>query len=380
MARDTLLSVSPEQALAWRLDRHLLDPVGGGRDGAPATTAADVVRRLGAVLSMDQAAAELAVRARLRISEPGCLARALAAGEVTRAFVFRGAVHYLAPEDGGVWLSVRCAGRQWQRRSWVDFYRLGPDDWPAFRAAVREALTDGPLTVDELGARVTADRRYRHLAEVFADGAGTLVKPLTWQGDMAIAPSRDGRLTFRRLDDDPRWGGVPALEDAGPRAVLAYLATYGPASLDAVHHWLGGGLSAGRRRLQGWIEGLGDRLAPVDVGGRAAVVPREHLDALAAAPPSSSVRLLPGHDQWVMGPGTKDELVVPARWRDAMTRKAGALLLGGVVRGTWRRNGDRVDVVTDAATLPRGPLRDEVARVLTDADGADLEVVVSRPA
>ncbi|MGL5849236.1 MAG: DNA glycosylase AlkZ-like family protein, partial [Phycicoccus sp.] len=237
-ARDTELpteaAVSWAQALAWRLERQLLEPVGSdaagpddvepvgsdatGSDALESESAAGVIRRLGAVLSMDGSLAELAVRVRRRASRPGELADALAAGSVVQAFAFRGAVHYLAPEDGGVYLALRCAGRQWERSSWVEHYRLRPEDWPDFRAAVRDALAAGPLTVSELGEALAGHRAYRHLRPVFDEGAGTLVKPLTWQGDASIGPSRDGRMTLQRLDTNPRWNGVPPLEEAGPRA------------------------------------------------------------------------------------------------------------------------------------------------------------------
>ena len=55
MRRESEASVTWPQALAWRMERHLLDPVGG-------ESVAGVVRRLGAVLSMDESLAELAVR------------------------------------------------------------------------------------------------------------------------------------------------------------------------------------------------------------------------------------------------------------------------------------------------------------------------------
>jgi Winged helix DNA-binding domain len=48
---------------------------------------------------------------------------------------------------------------------------------------------------------------------------------------------------------------------------VAYLRTYGPATLDHVHYWLGNGLSAGCKRLNDWFSGLGDRLVAVDVEG-----------------------------------------------------------------------------------------------------------------
>jgi len=271
---------------------------------------------------MDEALADLAVRTRSTTARGGDLAQALADGSVIKAFAFRGSMHYLSPEDGGVYLALRSAGRQWELPSWVDYYRLAPSDWPDFRAAVREALSDGPLTIAELGDALTRHTAYAHLGAVFDEGAGTLIKPLTWQGDMSFGPPRDGQHTFQRLDTNPRWAGIPDLDDAGPRAVIAYLRTYGPATLEHVHYWLGNGLSAGRRRLDRWIVGLRDQVAAVDVDGTTAYVVRDDVQSLLDAPPSEAVRFLPGHDQWVMGPGTKDVHVTPPPLRDAMTRKA----------------------------------------------------------
>ena len=359
-----------EQALSWRLDRHLLEPVGS-------ESVADVVRRLGAVLAMDESLAELAVRTRRTTSRTDELAAALAAGDVVKAFAFRGAMHYLSPEDGGIYLALRSAGRQWELPSWVEHYRLAPADWPDFRAAVREALRDGSLTVGELGQALAGHRAYRHLEPVFDEGAGTLLKPLTWQGDMSLGPPRDGQLTCQRLDDNPRWRGVPDLDDAGPRAVTAYLRTYGPATLDNLHHWLGEGLSAGRRRIAAWFSGLGDRLVAVDVEGTTAYVVREDVDALEASIPSDAVRLLPGHDQWVMGPGTKDVRVTPPSRRDLMTRKANPVVVGGVVCGTWSRRGDDLTITwLDDGRRTDEVVGREVGR-LADLLGRDLRLSVT---
>lgn len=359
------------QALAWRLERHLLDPVGS-------SSVADVVRRLGAVLSMDESLADLAVRTRSTTARAGDLAQALADGSVIKAFAFRGSMHYLSPEDGGVYLALRSAGRQWELPSWVDHYRLAPSDWPDFRAAVREALSDGPLTIGELGDALTKHTAYAHLGAVFDEGAGTLIKPLTWQGDMSFGAPRDGQHTFQRLDTNPRWAGIPDLDDAGPRAVTAYLRTYGPATLEHVHYWLGNGLSAGRRRLDRWIEGLRDQLVDVDVDGTTAYVVREDVPSLLDARPSEAARFLPGHDQWVMGPGTKDVHVTPPPLRDAMTRKANPLVVGGVVRGTWTRKGDALTVSwLDGRQRPDEAIEQEAAR-LAGMLGTDLHMTPAR--
>jgi len=361
------LSMTWARALGWRMERHLLDPVGS-------ESVADVVRRLGAVLSMDEALAELAVRTRRTASRPGELAKALADGKVIKAFAFRGSMHYLSPEDGGVYLALRTAGRQWELPSWAEYYQLAPADWPDFRAAVREALQDGPLTIAELGEALTSRRAYRHLKSVFDDGAGTLIKPLTWQGDMSFAPSRGGQRTFQRLDDNPRWKGIPDLEDAGPRAITMYLRTYGPATPDHIHHWLGDGLSAGRRRINRWLSELGDRVAAVDVEGATAYVAAEDVESLAAARPSDAVRFLPGHDQWVMGPGTKDTQVTPSTMRTAVTRKANPVTVDGVVHGTWATKGGQHSFtwLDQTPRPPRKAIEEEASR-LAGILGRDLD-------
>ncbi len=370
------MSVSWAEALSWRAERHFLDPVGS----APA---AGVVRRLGAVLSMDESLAELAVRTRSRTARAGDLRRALIEGEVINAFAFRGAMHFLSPEDGGVYLALRAAGRQWELPSWVEHYQLRPADWPDFRAAVREALADGPLTVSELGERLTRRSAYRHLKPVFDEGAGTLIKPLTWQGDMSMGPPREGQRTFQSLADNPRWAGIPALDDAGPRAIRAYFRTYGPASSGHVHHWLGENLSAGRRRVDRWLSELSGQLVAVDVEGTTTYVLAEDAESLTAAHRTNAVRFLPGHDQWVMGPGTKESAVTPGACREAMTRKANPVIVGGVVRATWTLRKDSAassagEIAVrwlDDARRPQKALETETQR-LSATLGRDLRLTM----
>ncbi len=116
MSGSSEISVTWAQALGWRMERQLLDPV--GRESV-----ADVVRRLGAVPTMDESLAELAVRVRRADSEPGEAARAWADGRLIKAFAFRGAMHYLSPDDGGAYLAIRAAGRQWELPSWQEYYQ-----------------------------------------------------------------------------------------------------------------------------------------------------------------------------------------------------------------------------------------------------------------
>src|SRR5262245_39475208 len=138
------------------MKRQLLDPVG-------TESVAGVVRRRGAVPATPYPAAELAIRTRRERSRSGEVARALTEGRLIKTFAFRGATYLLTPEEGGAYLALRSASRMWERPGWQSHFGLTPADWPLLLEAVREALADGPLTRDELGAAVTAHPKFRHL-------------------------------------------------------------------------------------------------------------------------------------------------------------------------------------------------------------------------
>ncbi|WP_454050068.1 DNA glycosylase AlkZ-like family protein [Cellulomonas sp. Marseille-Q8402] len=360
------MAVSSAQALTWRLGRqHLVEG---------AASAGDVVRRLGAVPAWS-GDPDLAVRRRLADPEPGALAAAVRDGTLIRTFAFRGSTHLLAAEDAGVHLVLRSAGRQWELRSWQEHYELRPADWPALLDAVRAAVADGPVTRDQLVASVTAVPRFRHLGPGLSHPGMTLLKPLAWQGALCFGPGDDGQVTFASPAASPRWGGLPDLEDAGRRAVLAYLAAYGPATRANLRYWLVEGLSAGRRRVERWTDELvGGEVVELEVDGEPALVRREDVAGLEATERTTAVTLLPGHDQWVLGPGTADTRVVPAAHRAAVTRGANLVLRAGTVAGTWTTAGRALEVTWFAAgAAPDDGLVAEAGR-LSGLLGRELDV------
>jgi hypothetical protein len=351
------------KALGWRLGRQLLDPLGRA-------SVADVVGRLGAVPAWPDAAAELGVGMRRQDGRSGDVSRALEAEKLVKVFLFRGATHYLRPQDAGDYLALRASSKMWELPSWVSYYGLAPEEWPRFREYVRTALADGPLTRSELAAALGRSSRYRHLRGRVAGGNDTLLKPLTWQGDMGLGPGRDGEATFLRLDAVPGWGGIPDVEEAGPRVVQAYLRIYGPATRERVRAWFGPGLGVKGKAITRWLEGLGDRLVTVTIQGERTVVLREDLDELEAARASASVRLLPGRDPWVMGPGTDDARVVPPARREPVSRSTNLVVARGVVAGIWSIRDGRIEVTwfAESGRVPRSGLAEEITRLTSLLD------------
>ena len=363
------------QALAWRMRRHLLEPVGD-------LPVEDVVRRLCGVQAQVASTAELAIRVRRVDSRPGEVGDALADGRLIKTWAMRGTLHLLTAEDAGGYLSLMAAGRSWERPSWQRAFGVGPRELDTLRAVVRGALDGRTLTREELIEAVVAEPSLDHVGAALRSGWGTLLKPLAWHGDLCFGPSRGARVTFMRPEDaSPHWAGVPDPDVAAPSVITAYLRAYGPATAEHVGNWL----SRGRipaRRLRAWFAGLGDSLAEVELDGERAYVLAEDLDELAATGPTTTVRLLPGFDQFVLGPGTDDGQVVPSARRAAVSKQSGwiapVVVAGGVVCGTWEVDGGliRVGWFGEAGTVPRRAIGSEAER-LSSILGRDLRVEVA---
>jgi hypothetical protein len=355
--------------------RHFLDPVGD-------RPVAAVVRRLCGVQAQVASTAELCVRVRRRSSEAGDVARALREGRVIKTWAMRGTLHLLAPEDAGAFLSLLASGRSWERPSWQRYFGVTPKQLDALREVVREALDGKVLTREELIAAVIARRGYGHLGQALRSGWGTLLKPYAWQGDLCFGPSRGTRVTFMRPHEaSTRWASLPEPDEAASIVIPAYLRAYGPATVENFRSWLSRG-RVSMRQLRTWFGTLGARLSEVDVDGERRYVVAEDLEELASTRRTAAVRLLPGFDQYVLGPGTEDSHVIPAARRTAVSRQSGwiapVVLAGGAVRGTWELAGDHVQVAwfKEAGAAQRTALRGEVERLSTIL-GRGLQLKVS---
>jgi len=371
------MRITWRQALAFRMRRHMLDPIGE-------LSAPEVVGRLCGVQAQVASSAELAIRLRQSDSGPGEVAQALASGRLIKTWAMRGTLHLFKAEEAGGFLSLLAAARPWERPSWQRYFGVSPEHIELLRQTVREALTGPALTRDELIEAVVARLELSHIGESLRSGWGTLLKPLAWQGDLCFGPNRGNRVTFLHPEvASTRWVTPPPAEEAAPVAIAAYLRAHGPATADAFGGWLSGGWF-GKRQLRSWFHDLGDRLVEVDVEGRTTYVLAQDADELAAANPTKEVRLLAGFDQYVMAPGTADTNVVPAPRRSAVSKQSGwispVVVAGGVVCGTWEMNGDRASVswFGEAGRAPLKLLHKEVDRLSTILDsGLELSLEVS---
>lgn len=374
-------SLTWDRILAWRLRRQLLDPVG-------TPDALSVVRALCGVQAQVPSAAELAVAVRQDPPTPDGLAEALAARTVLRTWAMRGTLHVLAPEDAGAFLSLVGAVRTWEQPAWQRNFGAGPEEVALLARTVTEVLDGRVLERDELIEEVAARAGHRELDEHLRSGWGALLKPLAWMGLLCNGPSRGNRVTFTSPRSWlPDWSGIPEPAAAARIAIPAYLGAYGPARPETFDAWLTRGRSR-KTQLRRWFGELEQDgvLTAVDVEGESAYARAADVDELRDTPPSSTVRLLPGFDQAVLGPGTGDTRIVSPQRRSAVSQAAGwiapVVLRGGRVIGVWKADREDIRIRLFAeeeagAAVSDARLVDEATRISAGL-GRQATVTVSR--
>ncbi len=176
-----------------------------------------------------------------------------------------------------------------------------------------------------------------------------------------------------------RWDGArlptiwmvpaPTLDPGEARLELArrYLHVFGPATAESFAEWAGISPASGRLAF----EGLASSLTPVRTpGGNGWILAEDETAFRRTGPTFAPARLLPSGDAYFLLQGADRELLVPEadRRRELWTPRVwpGALLVGGDVVGTWRRNDmsitirawrpfsprEREAVEAEAASLP----------------------------
>ncbi|RJL34105.1 winged helix DNA-binding domain-containing protein [Bailinhaonella thermotolerans] len=306
---------------------------------------ADLVRRMPAVQAQDTAAAALALRARARGITTAMVDAARDDRSIVRAWGPRGTIHYVAADDLP-WL-LPLVGPPYENRS---LRRLRQEGVTGPYDAVVPALAGrGPLTREELGERL-------RVLGVVAAGQGIvhLATLAACRGAVLLGPDRGGGPTYVHAAD---WlGREIAFEPDRDRALAElarrYLRSHAPAGPEDLAAW--SGLPLGECRRAWRLADLGDP-GPTGAAGGAdgsdgsdgSNGPEGSDGSEGGAEGRPGVRLLPAFDEYLLGWRDRGP-VLPAR-HAARVHPGGGILRAtvtedGLVTGTWRRPGGRVEI------------------------------------
>jgi hypothetical protein len=218
-----------------------------------------------------------------------------------------------------------------------------PDDERGRRRAEEVAarahaiLAGGRMTDREVGL----GNRIR-----YGGATGTLL--IRWEG--ARAPTV---WTVPRPDIDPR--------EARRELARRYLHVFGPTTAASFATWAGIGAAQGAATFGELRRSLTAVRTPV---GEAWILSKDVPELQAPAGPTAAARLLPSGDTFFLLQGADRELLVPDAARRGLlwTPRVwpGAVLVGGEIAGTWRR--DQVNVTVQPWRRLSGAERDAVER------------------
>lgn len=356
------MRISWSQVTAWRMRRQYLDP-------RSKRTASEIVGRLCGVQAQVWSAAELAVALRQAAPDPLSVSRDFADPSLLKTWAMRGTLHLLRPSEAGAYLSLLETTGFWLKPSWQRVSGVTPRQIDQLTEKVAAVLEGAVLTRDQLVTQVVADKRFAGMEDRLRSGWGQVLKPLAWRGVLCHGPKQGSKITFTHpASQYADWGKRPEPDEAALTVIEAYLGAYGPATPEAFDRWLSlNGTS--RPRLRQWFGDLGDKLTEVEVEGRRALMLTEHVAELADTAAGNEVRLLGGFDQYILGPGTNDEVLLPKPHRAAVSRTSGwispIVVVKGQVAGVWEIADDElvVSAFPDSGRLPRKKLEQEVAHV-----------------
>ncbi len=317
-------------------------------------TAFEVVERLVGLQAQDTLPPYLSLNARLHDFDPLVPSAALGSRELVRLLAMRGTIHVLTPGDALMLRQFSQPAQDRERRSSQNVRAAVHLAASEVRAAVEEALRDGPLPLRQLGERL--GERFPGVPPAQLGQLARVDCPLVqvpprgqWQ--------TPGGVVYDRVDT---WLGRELREPDVPAIVRRYLRAFGPASAADVTTW------SGVTRLGPVLAAMEDLVRHEDGAGKVLYdVADGEIRDTAHAP----VRLLGTYDNVWLSHAGRDRVTEPAkrrRWMGANGGVAMGLFVGGWLEGLWRIRDGRPEVVAEFRGLTRverGELADELARV-----------------
>lgn len=352
--RGSGVRVSWRQVSAWRMRRQYLDP-------RTERGASEIVGRLCGVQAQVWSAAELAVALRQSTPDRNSVNRDVADLSLMKTWAMRGTLHLLRPSEAGAYLSLMASLGTWLKPSWQRASGVTPRQIDELTEKVVGILDGAVLTRDQLVTQIVADKRFKGMEEVLRSGWGSVLKPLAWRGVLCHGPNQGNKITFvLPASQFANWEKMPEPDEAAPVVIEAYLGAYGPATPEVFGRWLSL-IGMSKPKLRRWFGDMGDKLTEVDVEGRHALMLTEHVEELADIAAYEGARLLGGFDQYILGPGTKDDMLLPAEHRAAVSRASGwispIVVVDGRVVGVWDIL-DQEMVVSPFPDIGRLPLKE----------------------
>jgi hypothetical protein len=306
--------------------------------GSALQTPGELVHWMGAMQAQDYAGAKWAIGARLPGVTNEDVEQALADKAIIRTWPMRGTLHFVAPSDVHWMLQLLTprilAGTATRRKN----LSLSDADLAISHNALAKALQGGKqlmrkemLAVLEQAGQSTANQRGYH---ILWDAAQT--------GLTCIEPMQAKQQTFVLLDEWIPAAKPLARDEALATLALRYFTSHGPATIHDLTWWSGLTVKDARAGLAS----VESKLASETIDGVTYWMPQT---AHRTAKPSSSLYLLPGFDEYILGYRDRGAVLQAAHAKHINPGANGMfspmVVIDGQVVGVWKRTFKKDSVV-----------------------------------
>jgi uncharacterized protein YcaQ len=308
--------------------------------------------------------AELSLWSRVSGISPDAVARALWEEKtLAKTWAMRGTLHLIPTDEYPMWQVGWSTYRHWLQGSWLRAFGVSRAEIEQMIDAVGEALKGRPLTRDELADRVGSITKSTRLGDKLLESWGAMLKPASFRGQLCFAPNKGKNVRFT---SPKRWlkpGPEVDPEDALQEIARRYLGAYAGATREDFARWWGLRNPAEAGRL---LAALGDEAMEIKIGGTRRWMLSADVPKALKLPASTSVRLLPAFDPYVIGAPRNEAAFVAKKFKDRVYRPQAwispVVLVAGRMEGVWRheKKGSRVDVLIEPFAKPSAALRRQV--------------------
>ena len=275
--------------------------------------------------------AELSLWARVEQLPPEAVTRALwTQNTLVKTWAMRGTLHLLPRADLPVFFGALSTYTHFLKQGWVRYFGVTPEEVEAVTAALAQVLPGRVLTREALAAEVAGRTGSKKFEKLLQQSWGVMLKPAAFRGELCFAENDGRRARFTHPGVVKRWGGPEACRELARR----YLSAYGPATRQDFSAWWGEPV-ARAQALLGELDTV-----EVEVEGTRALLLKRDVPRALAARSSTSVRLLPAFDPYVVGAPRRGGLFPPLQ-RPRIYRGQGwisaTLVVDGRIEGVWRQ-------------------------------------------
>jgi hypothetical protein len=323
----------------------------------PFTSAATVVKTLGAVQAQDYAGAKWALALRMKKPTSDAIEGAMTRGEIIRTHVLRPTWHFVTPADLRWMMALTGPRVSLRMKTYNATMGITPAMFRRSNDVMARQLEGGKqLTRQELAAALRASgvaiQSVQHLAH--------LMMQAELDGVVCSGGLRGKQFTYALIDER-----VPATkpldrDDALLRLTRLYFASRSPATLQDFSWWSGLPMADAKRGAEM------AKLEAVNVGGRAYLTADGEK---ARAPKKPVAHLLPNYDEYFIG--HKDRSAIGQRLARAGSRMPegsafwNMIVLDGQIVGGWKRVVVRKGMILDLRLIT--PLKSNERQTISRA-------------